>query len=371
MQYKRKLSPLDWTHKIIYKNQMIMSKKVWNTTISIGVLGALCTLIFFYIVQAHSVKNMADKTANDYSVLSLSSATSDSSQVSLVNSSSSVKSSTAKVQMMEIKAFKNTTSLTLPIIMYHHILGWQGAEGDAIEQGLRVAPSVFEQHLLYIKQNKYETITTKDLYKYATGQGTLPANPILLTFDDGYTDNNTLALPLMKQYGMIGDFAIITGRVGDTGYMTWDQIKELQAAGNYFSSHTINHCQLASKNYDAATRGTTPWLATPGNDDDRPCSYKNSPEQLDAGQVRYELRESKKTLEEKLGIPIVSIVYPFGGHNKTVVKIAAEENYQLGFTVVGQGDEQVDLTDPLQIPRYRGFGQNVTGSLQGFFAGGR
>lgn len=281
-------------------------------------------------------------------------------------------SQSEKPKIFVIQPFQNKNENKVSVIMYHHILGWQGAEGDAIEQGLRVSPEIFERHLLYIQNEGYTTITTKDLYMFATGQlQALPPKPILLTFDDGYTDNATLALPLLQKYKMKGDFAIITGLVGNAGYMTWDQVHSLVKAGSYISSHTVHHCQLASKNYDKVTRTETPWLSTPIDDEYKGCSAANSGEQLTSGKVRFELRESKKMLENELKIPIVSIVYPFGGHNDTVVNIAAEEGYQLGFTVVGQTNETINLNDALRIPRYRGFGQDGGQYLQGFFAGYR
>lgn len=291
---------------------------------------------------------------------------------SLAEQKTTLQETKPKPQLFSIKALNQSAEMTVAVIMYHHILSWVGAEGDAIEHGLRVSPEVFERHLLYIKNEGYTTITTKDLYMFATGQLTsLPPKPILLTFDDGYTDNSTLAAPLLKKYNMKGDFAIITGLVGNAGYMTWDQIQKLVEDGHYISSHTVHHCQLASKNYNKDTRSQTPWLSTPIDETYEGCSAANSAEQLRSGQVRYELRESKKTLENKLNIPIVSIVYPFGGHNDMVIKIAAEEGYQLGFTVVGQSQEKIDFGDPLRIPRYMGFGQDGGNYLQGFFAGYR
>jgi peptidoglycan/xylan/chitin deacetylase (PgdA/CDA1 family) len=341
--------------------------KINNTLLGVATITLGLILLGGLVYAGYNVGNTyylasARKTAE---VAGASSGTASSSSSVLKVSTDPI----PKITPVKIKQSVKKGEIELSVIMYHHILGWAGAEGDGIEQGLRVSPAIFEKHLQYIKANKFSTITTKDLYQFAVGETTsLPANPILLTFDDGYTDNYELALPLLKKYSMVGDFAIITGVIGQKGYINWDQVRALVAGGGYVSSHTVYHCSLASKDKAGYPRV---WLSTPVDDTDKLCSGHLSGEQLTSGQVRAELRQSKKIIEEQIGQPVYSIVYPFGGYNDTVVKIAIEESYALGFTVVGQGGGTIDIGDPLRIPRYRAFGQDDGVYLQGFFAGGR
>jgi peptidoglycan/xylan/chitin deacetylase (PgdA/CDA1 family) len=53
----------------------------------------------------------------------------------------------------------------------------------------------------------------------------------LLTFDDGYSAQYTNAFPVMRQHGIRGTPYCWTGQVGYDGYVTWDQFREMAAAG--------------------------------------------------------------------------------------------------------------------------------------------
>jgi peptidoglycan/xylan/chitin deacetylase (PgdA/CDA1 family) len=335
-----------------------MDRKVIHHSVFIWVIGLILIIgtVFGYKFYTHANTD-----------------TTKQSSISLINtsSSSSVISIDPIPTILPIKLLPitKTEPVQLSVIMYHHILGWSGAEGDKIEQGLRVSPEIFEKHLQYLQKNNFTTITTKDLYEYGAGiTKSLPTNPVLLTFDDGYLDNYTLGLPLLKKYYMVGDFAIITSVIGTPEYMSWAQVNDLVNKGNYLSSHTVHHCQLASKDKSGYPKI---WLPTPIDDTDKQCSGFTSYERLKSGQVRAELRDSKKIIEDNTGIKVYSIVYPYGGFNDTVVSLAMEEKYLLGFTVVGEIGGTITLADPLRIPRYRAFGQDTGNNLQGFFAGGR
>lgn len=264
--------------------------------------------------------------------------------------------------------FKPELKIKLPIIMYHHVLGWDGADTE-IEKSLRVSPEVFEKHLQYLKKEGYETINTYDLIKYKSGEKKLPKKPILLTFDDGYDDNFTHAFTLLKKYKMVGDFAIITEAVGREKYLTWGQIQKMDLEGMSISSHTLNHCALAKKTQNPTDLKRNSFEKLAEGVEKKPCSFLNSGEKLSASQVFYELEKSQKILQEKLKKPIKTVVYPYGGYNDEVVKIAQDLGYVLGLTVSPQKEENVDLNEPFDLPRYRAFGQNDGEVLKGFFNG--
>ena len=304
--------------------------------------------------------------------------TGGTASVSTVSSSATI-SSVASIAASSSIAPRITHAeiVKLPVIMYHHIKNWVGAEafGDPkTERGLRVGPVVFERHLKYIEQQGYTTITAKELDAYYMGTGILPKKPILLTFDDGYVDNYENAFPLLKKYNMKGDFAIITGAVStNAAYVTWDQLKEMLAAGMGISSHTVSHCQFAIKNPNVTQKSIKPFADSPVDETYRSCTSFVSPEQLNSGQVRFELAESKKVLEEKLSIEVPAIVYPYGNYNAQVIQIAKDIGYRQGYTILSEKNEEINLAEPFELTRYRGFGQddNTSTQLLGFFNGGR
>ena len=260
-------------------------------------------------------------------------------------------------------------NIKLPVIMYHHINDLEGIPtSDAVGIGLRVSPKALEAQLLYLKENNYTTINSFELYDYWKAGIALPEKPILLTFDDGYIDNYTKALPLLQKYQMVGDFAIITKVIGTGEYMNYDQLKAILKAGNSISSHTQLHCSLAYKQKDG-TFLETPVSTVTANQRDE-CPSLNYPSQMNNFQVKNELINSKKTLESNLGIKVTTLVYPFGHHNKQTMQFAKDVGYEFAFTVMSQGNENLDLTSPFNLPRYRVNGQQDS-VLRGFFAGGR
>lgn len=108
---------------------------------------------------------------------------------------------------------------------------------------------------------------------------------ISLTFDDGWANQHTNALPIMKSANnMPGTFYLFSSVIGAGEYMSVAQAKELQAQGSEIGSHTVSHINL-----DKATPAT----------------------------VTKELADSKKALEANFG-PVTSFAYPYGASSAAV-----------------------------------------------------
>lgn len=141
--------------------------------------------------------------------------------------------------------------IRVPILMYHYISELP-EDADDIRVGLTVSPSLFRAHMNYLHEQGYTTISLYDLDN-ALLQGTpLPPKPVILTFDDGYLDHYTNVFPVLREYGFTGTFFIITGLADQKaqGYMTWDQIRTMAAAGMNMESHTKTHADLRDRDYD-------------------------------------------------------------------------------------------------------------------------
>lgn len=334
-------------------------------------LSKICFFVVIFGLIAFSVKLLASNNTNQANKINQNISNANKQQVGiLVDSKGDGKNLKPQEELKpEIKklSLPVKANIKLPVIMYHHINNLDGIPAtDAIGIGLRVSENALEKQLLYLKQNNYTTINSFQLNDYWKSGIPLPDKPILLTFDDGYIDNYTKALPLLQKYKMVGDFAIITKVIGTGEYMNYDQLKDILKAGNSISSHTQLHCSLAYKQKD----GT--FLDTPNSSKDskEECPSLNYPSQMNSNQVKNELINSKKTLEDNLGIKVTTLVYPFGHHNKQTQAFAREAGYEFAFTVMPQGDENLDLSSSFNLPRYRVNGQQDS-ILRGFFAGGR
>lgn len=124
----------------------------------------------------------------------------------------------------------------IPTLMYHAVSDetWGIAE-------LFVSPAELEKQLVYLKDNGYTTITFEDFDNLANIE-----KPVMLTFDDGYEDNYTNLLPLLKKYKAKATVFVITGEIGKEHYMTATQVKEMSDSGLVsIQSHTVSHPYLA------------------------------------------------------------------------------------------------------------------------------
>ena len=127
----------------------------------------------------------------------------------------------------------------IPIFMYHYIRDYSNPN-DPIGVNLSVSPEKFEEHLAWIKERGYQTVFTN----FFKNQKPISLKPIILTFDDGYQDAYDNAFPILQKYQMAGMFYLIVNKIGTPGYLTWNEIVEMQKAGMSFGSHTLTHSNL-------------------------------------------------------------------------------------------------------------------------------
>ena len=83
----------------------------------------------------------------------------------------------------------------VPILMYHHLSEGEGS-GDTI------SAAVFESHMEALGEAGYTAVTFEELRAYVETDAQLPEKPVVITFDDGYESNLTLAAPILEKYGM-------------------------------------------------------------------------------------------------------------------------------------------------------------------------
>ena len=123
-------------------------------------------------------------------------------------------------------------------LMYHSVDSEKGKGGIFVDE--------FEEHIKWIKDKKtFKMEELKGLdYK-------LPKNSILITFDDGYKNNYTLAFPILKKYNMKATIFLNTKFIEkDETYLNWDEIREMYESGLIdFQLHTHSH-QLTVKDIE-------------------------------------------------------------------------------------------------------------------------
>lgn len=190
---------------------------------------------------------------------------------------------------------------------------------------MTVPPADFEQQLQYLRDQGYTSVTLDEVAAYLAGNGELPAKPVVITFDDGYEDNQRVAVPLLRKYGFHGIIFVITDNIGKPGYLTWEQMKAVQERAINIGSHTMTHANLTK---------------------------------LDAEELAKELQYSKVSLEKGLGTRVDYVAYPHGGVNAQVIAAAKEAGYKGGsgtrVGVVMSGGNMYDLRRVYISPSFFG-----------------
>jgi peptidoglycan/xylan/chitin deacetylase (PgdA/CDA1 family) len=228
----------------------------------------------------------------------------------------------------------------VPILMYHEI-----AARPASARHLAVTPGDFAAQLAYLRDGGYTTLTAADLVQGEAGRIVQwPAKPVVLTFDDGFADFHDAALPLLRRYGFTATLFVTTGWIANGAgtaarsrpprMLSWSQLAEVAAAGVEVGAHSHHHAML---------------------------------DQLTGNSLRQELEVSKAILEDRLGLPVTGLAYPFGYSNARVREAASAAGYRYGCAVgnrtVGHGADRFALPR-LTIGRMttmRNFGQVAAG----------
>lgn len=139
----------------------------------------------------------------------------------------------------------------VPILMYHYV-SHPPEDADDVRLNLTIDPQTFQQHIQFLAERGYNTITFRQLDNALRSGIPLPQKPIILTFDDGHLDHYTTVFPILRQHNLTGTFFIVTG-FADANlpqYMNWAQIKEMAQAGMSMQPHTKNHISLHERSHD-------------------------------------------------------------------------------------------------------------------------
>ena len=182
-----------------------------------------------------------------------------------------------------------------PILEYHMVT----EEPRPGAERYVVLPEDFAAQLDYLTAEGYTTITPQDYARARKGKQQLPEKPVILSFDDGYEDNHRVILPMLEERGMKAVFFVVTNDIGLPGYMTWDDLFDLERHGMEIGSHTANHIPLTT---------------------------------LPPEKQREELHLSKLMLEWKGLKTIYSFSYPTGAYDDGIVAMLAEEDYLTAVT---------------------------------------
>jgi peptidoglycan/xylan/chitin deacetylase (PgdA/CDA1 family) len=201
----------------------------------------------------------------------------------------------------------------VPILMYHGIRDAVGNKAAYFETN--TSPKTFAVHMQYLRDYGYTTATLSQAAGYISGVIALE-KPVVITFDDGFKDFCTRALPVLCQHSFTATMFVVSEFAGaegtsfaDNQCMTWQEVREIQSEGIEIGSHTASH----------------------------PVLHGLSRQRLVA-----EISKSKAAIEDNIGRTVTSFSYPFAfpEHDRPYVQtlrtLLRECGYQNGVsTIIG------------------------------------
>lgn len=159
----------------------------------------------------------------------------------------------------------------LPVLMYHGLHA-SPTDPGRFDPVYSVAPDAFARQLDWLRANGFASVRLDDP-RPAAGQ------PVVISFDDGDVSNVRVALPLLRERGMLAEFFVTGDFIGQPGMLTAQDLRTLADAGMGVQSHGRSHRFL---------------------------------EDMDADAMYAELRDSKQRLEAASGRPVTAIAFPGG-----------------------------------------------------------
>jgi peptidoglycan/xylan/chitin deacetylase (PgdA/CDA1 family) len=187
----------------------------------------------------------------------------------------------------------------------------------------RVTPQVFEQHVAHLVRGGYRLRLLSEAVRMLRSDVPIEPRTVVLTLDDGFRDNYEHAFPILSRWSAPATIFLTAAYIGTDRLPTltrtdfvpspldWAQVREMQAGGIEFGSHTMTHPLLS---------------------------------QVPLETARREIVESRSLIEDRLGAPVAFFCYPRGDFSLAVKRLVDAAGYRAACTTQpGVNDRHADL----------------------------
>ena len=214
--------------------------------------------------------------------------------------------SNSKAEKTNIKYYSDDRGILS--LMYHRF-------NEDKYPSTNIQMDIFKQQIKIIKKFKYDFYNPKNLEK--NFQIAKIEKKILITIDDAFSSFYENAWPYLKEEKIPFILFVSTETVGKNGYMTWDQIKELEKEPiAYIGNHSHSHSYLVS---------------------------------LENDDFINDINISSSIFKKKLGYNPIFFSYPFGEYSSLIKKYISK-NFKFSF---GQHSGVIDINkDRYELPRF-------------------
>ena len=176
------------------------------------------------------------------------------------------------------------------VLVYHSIT----SRSDQISDEA-ISPRRFEQQLRWLSRRRAVVPLTETLYRSEKDR------LVGISFDDGYRNNLTVALPLLEKFSLPMTLFVIAGAVDADGYLSTDELREISRHPLVtIGAHGLWHRHFTGLSTDSA---------------------------------RFELIESRRLLEDVIGRKVELMAWPYGECDPEVERLSAECGYRASWSV--------------------------------------
>ena len=286
------------------------------------------------------------------------------------------------------------------ILMYHQVLDVECHRGNHLPSGMVMLENTFDRQMKYLKEH-FNVITLDELISCLKDKKSPPSGSVVISFDDGWRDNYIFAFPILKKYDLPATIFLSTDYIS-TSKVFWfhlvslilqaraltsqkmigilnrvEQVsqQEKRLLTQYYSSGDVFIEKLKTikpdiqekiiremiKESDIRTKeiGKRRWMLNweeikeMGENKISFGSHARSHRiltHLNLDEIKKELTESKRAIEEKTKGPVDFFAYPNGDHAPRIKELVKETGYLCACTVEGTGKKQNE-TDLFALPR--------------------
>jgi peptidoglycan/xylan/chitin deacetylase (PgdA/CDA1 family) len=203
----------------------------------------------------------------------------------------------------------------VPVLMYHVIAP---APPGAKYAGLWVAPAALRAQVAALAKAGFNAVTLDAVLDGWVGKDTLPAHPIVLSFDDGYLSQGTEAGAILRARGWPGVLNLALHNLDTPGGLSTSRVKTMIAEGWEIDAHSLTHPDLTT---------------------------------LGAAALRREVAGSRTAIQRRFGVAVNAFCYPAGRYDATVEAAVQAAGYRAATTEVPGAARPAG--DPYALPRSR------------------
>ena len=186
------------------------------------------------------------------------------------------------------------------ILQYHHV-------SDTMPAITSISPKRFTEQLDWLAAHHFEVWPLAKLVDYVKQGKPTPQRVVAITFDDAYESIYTTAFPILKKRGWPFTIFVATKFVDSRRefYLSWEQLKEMQASGATIGNHTYNHAHLIRR---LDGESTDAWQR----------------------RVTDDIEHAARMIHDHLGVTTRLFAYPYGEYDGAVIAIVDKLGY-IGF----------------------------------------